>query len=133
MTVAPESRDADVVLSIVIPTHNRSDVLSRTLQGLAGQSVTVPWEVIVVNNRCEDETDRVVAAMATTFPCDLRLVHEDMPGASAARNHGVRSARGSVLVLLDDEIFLRDGQLARALADHRRRPDMVHRPDRALA
>ncbi len=113
---------ADIIVSVVIPTYNRSAVLGETLKRLAAQSVTVPWEVVVVNNRCTDNTDDVVAKLTTRFPSALRVVHEDKPGASAARNRGIGSARGSLIVLLDDDIYLGAGQLERAVADHLARP-----------
>ena len=112
----------EVVVSVVIPTYNRSAVLAETLQRLAQQTVTFEWEVIVVNNRCTDDTDTVVNRLADLFHGNLRIVHEGKPGASAARNRGISQAAGSVLVLLDDDIFLDDGQLDRAFEDHLARP-----------
>ena len=72
--------------SVIIPTHNRAEALRLTLANLARQQFTEPWEVIVVNNRCTDNTDALVEDQ--DFPAPLRLVHEDTPGAAAARNAG---------------------------------------------
>jgi len=113
---------AEIVVSVIIPTFNRCSVLAETLRHLAAQSVPVAWEVIVVNNRCTDDTDMVVTSLVAGFGCPLTVVHEDRPGAAAARNRGVRSARGDLLVLLDDDIYVGAGQIERAVADHRAQP-----------
>jgi GT2 family glycosyltransferase len=117
------SLSSDVAVSVVIPTHNRAAKLSQTLELLAEQLVPVRWEVIVVNNRCTDDTDEVVDRAAAAFPTALRVVHESTPGPSAARNCGIRFARGSLLILLDDDIHLGAGQLDRAVADHVAHPN----------
>ncbi|HEY8460613.1 MAG TPA: glycosyltransferase [Blastocatellia bacterium] len=90
-------------VSVVIPTHNRSGPLARTLLNLSKQRFTESWEVIVVNNRSTDDTDEVVRAQR--FPAPLRLIHEEKPGASAARNAGIAAARGRYIVLVDDDIL----------------------------
>lgn len=91
-------------ISIVIPTHNRSDALAETLRHLARQEFDEAWEVIVVNNRCADDTDEVVRRQS--FPVPLRLIHEEKPGAAAARNAGIRQAAGRYVILLDNDILV---------------------------
>jgi GT2 family glycosyltransferase len=97
--------DQKPLISVVIPTHNRSDALAQTLSKLARQEFTEPWEVIVVNHRCTDDTDEVVGRQK--FPTTLRLVHrEDTPGVAAARNAGAAAAVGHYLLFLDDDILV---------------------------
>ena len=90
--------------TVVIPTHNRSDALAETLLRLARQDFDGPWEAVVVNNRCTDDTDEVVRRQ--NFPVPLRLVHEETPGAAAARNRGAREARGEILIFIDNDILV---------------------------
>ena len=91
-------------ISVIVPTHNRSEALNRTLSHLAKQNFDQPWEVIVVNNRSTDDTDAVVQNQK--FPVPLRLVHEDTPGAAAARNAGVEVASGEYLLFIDNDILV---------------------------
>jgi GT2 family glycosyltransferase len=99
-------------ISVVIPTHNRSDALGQTLSKLAAQQFDRTWEVVVVNHRCTDDTDEVVGRQ--TFPVPLRLVHrEDTPGVAAARNAGARAAIGDYLLFLDDDILVESDFLQR--------------------
>lgn len=100
---------ADPLLSVLIPTHNRSDALALTLAGLAAQECSVAWEVVVVNNCCTDDTDQVVAE--AQFPVPLRLVHEAIAGAGRARNAAAAAARGEFILFLDNDILAQPGFL----------------------
>lgn len=97
--------ERNIDLSVVIPTHNRADALELTLEKLAEQNFDGKWEVIVVNNNCTDETDEVVKKWQQSFPVSLRLSHQSIPGASAARNAGGRVAAGQYLIFIDNDIL----------------------------
>src|SRR5262245_7209937 len=98
-------------ISVVIPTHNRSEALAKTLLNLSKQQFDGSWELIVVNNRCVDDTDEVVRGQ--NFPAPLRLVHEEKPGVAAARNAGMAIARGQYIILLDNDILVEPDFLQR--------------------
>jgi glycosyltransferase involved in cell wall biosynthesis len=99
--------------SVIVPTHNRAETLSLTLANLARQQFPESWEVIVVNNRSTDNTDEVVTRHK--FPVPLRLVHEDTPGAAAARNAGAAHAGGQYLLFVDNDIQVESDFLQRHL------------------
>lgn len=92
-------------ISIVIPTHNRSDALDLTLEHLANQEFSGQWEVIVVNNNCTDDTDTVVDRWQKSFPVPLNLIHESTPGPAAARNSGASASAGKYLLFMDNDIL----------------------------
>ncbi|MEJ7583473.1 MAG: glycosyltransferase [Acidimicrobiales bacterium] len=100
-------------VSVIIPTYNGAEKLRLTLRALQVQSFPGRWEVIVVNNASTDHTDEVVTELATAYGVPLDLVHEPRPGASAARNQGARSARGGVLLFLDDDMIAPPDLVAR--------------------
>lgn len=91
-------------VSVVIPTHNRSDALAKTLSNLSKQRFSDPWEAIVVNNRSTDDTDEVVQRQP--FPAPLRIVHEGAAGVAAARNAGAAAAMGEYIIFLDNDILV---------------------------
>jgi glycosyltransferase involved in cell wall biosynthesis len=90
--------------SVVIPTYNRADELRNTIASLARIRCTDPWEVIVVDNNCTDDTPAVVRAAAVTFPVPLKYVFEKVPGRSAALNSGIAHAGGEIIVTIDDDV-----------------------------
>jgi glycosyltransferase involved in cell wall biosynthesis len=86
-------------ISVVLPTYNRGDALSRNLPSLLGiQGVD---EIIVVVDGSSDSTDEVLAAIIDSR---LRVVrHPRNRGVSAARNTGVQAARGSWVLFGEDD------------------------------
>jgi GT2 family glycosyltransferase len=115
--------------SVVIPTLNRVDVLSRTLTALSTQSLCTteaesppPFEVIVVDNGSSDGTAGAVAALGAGFPVPLRYLRSSRErNAAAARNVGSQSASGDYLVFLGDDTVPAPEFLERHLAAHGRR------------
>lgn len=92
-------------VSVVIPSHNRSDALRLTLERLALQKFDGAWETIVVNNNSIDDTDEVVRAWQPKFPVSLGLEYEKFPGASSTRNAGAKAASGEYLIFIDNDIL----------------------------
>jgi glycosyltransferase involved in cell wall biosynthesis len=108
-------------VSVVIPTHDRAAILDATLAHLAGQRTTASWELIVVNNRCSDDTAVVVRRASEHASVPLSMVDVDKPGPAAARNAGAAAARGDVLVFLDDDIVVESDCIERVLAAQAKR------------
>lgn len=99
-------------VSILIPTHNRCEILDRTLGSLQGLEVPggVRIEAIVVNNLCTDRTDEVVRSWIGRSKIPLRLVHEEAIGLNNARNRAIREAAHTgaddVMAFLDDDVLV---------------------------
>jgi len=87
-------------VSVVIPTRNRSALLSRTLRSALRQE-RVDFEVIVVDEASNDDTPALLSALGDHRVRVLR--HEFPRGLSAARNHGAEHARAEWLAFLDDD------------------------------
>jgi glycosyltransferase involved in cell wall biosynthesis len=86
-------------VSVVIPTRNRWQLLSRTLESALSQEV-VAMEVVVVDDGSDDR-DTLVPGMQDAR---VRLVrHRHRRGPSAARNTGIQEARGAWVAFLDDD------------------------------
>jgi len=118
-------------LSVVIPAYNQARFLRHSLEALRNQTLPADlYEVIVVDDGSTDET-AVVAAAEEAASRQIRLVrHERNRGRSAARNSGVRAARGDLVVLLDGDVLVRPDFLAYHLDTHRRsgRPVLCRGP-----
>jgi glycosyltransferase involved in cell wall biosynthesis len=85
-------------VSVVIPVFNRAALVVRALESVYAQSRT-PREVIVVDDGSSDGTSEMVSERFPGAVC-LREKHR---GVSAARNVGIRSARGDWIALLDSD------------------------------
>jgi hypothetical protein len=108
---------------MVVCTYNRPERLSALLESACALAVPagLAWEVLVVDN-CGSEGNRDAAtAFAGRLP--LRLVREPTPGLCAARNRGVREARGRYLCWTDDDTLLDPNWLAAYVEAFARHPN----------
>ncbi len=89
------------MLSIVLPVYNDQDNLDRFLAELRVNDCHQPWELIVVDDGSPDRLSLGESPME-----NWQLIrHDQQRGAGAARNDGVRRARGEYIILLS--VFLR--------------------------
>ena len=87
-------------VTVVIPTRDRAEILQRTLGGALAQE-GVDHDVIVVDDGSRDGTAARVEGLGDPRVRVLR--HEESRGVAAARNAGIREARGEWLAFLDDD------------------------------
>ena len=85
-------------ISVIIPSHNRARLLPRCLDSVLAQT-RGPDEIIVVD---DGSTDGTAALVAERYP-DIKLMAQPNRGVSAARNAGVRAARGDWVAFLDSD------------------------------
>lgn len=85
-------------ISVIVPTHNRAQLLARALQSVVTQA-TPPMEVIVVDDGSNDGTEEVVC---TRFP-EVQYIRQNNQGVSNTRNRGIEAARGDWLAFLDSD------------------------------
>jgi len=106
-------------VSIVVPTHNRSAQLAKSLAALAQQSWPAnEFEVLVIADACQDDTAEMVTAFAALAPYRLHLLSHNAKSAAATRNLGADNAQGEVLLFLDDDVVPQPGWLQAHLAAH---------------
>jgi len=92
--VVPENDPVrDATVSVIIPTLNEAGNLPYVLNTIPG------WvkEVIVVDGRSEDDTQRIAKVLRP----DVVIVHELTKGKGAAMRAGLSAASGAILVCLD--------------------------------
>ena len=112
------------LISVVIPCLNVAGTLRRLVESLLVQELPegVAMEIIAVDNGSSDGTSALLAALPV-----LRM-NEPHRGPAAARNAGIRAARGEVIVLLDADTWAADRRL---IAEHLRTLD--ERPDAGIS
>ena len=95
-----------ILISVVIPTFERPDLLRRCLESLIVQTMDpLSFEIIVVADGPSKATEEIVAGLrATTSAPDVRYLESPVHrGPAAARNLGWRSARGTIIAFTDDD------------------------------
>ena len=89
-------------VSVIIPTYNRANYLSRAIDSVFDQTYQ-DFEVIVVDDGSMDNTKEVLAK----YNSKIRYFYQENRGVSTARNVGIREARGEWIAFLDsDDIWL---------------------------
>lgn len=88
------------LVSVVIPTHNRSSRLVRAVDSVLRQTYS-RLEIIVVDDCSSDNTAEAIARLDDSR---IRYVrHDHNLGGAAARNTGIRLAQGEFIAFLDDD------------------------------
>jgi len=86
--------------SIIIATHNRPELLDRSLASLLSQSFR-DYEVIVISDTSHAGTYQTVDRYLGDN--DVFIKRKGMPGPAASRNMGIDNANGHYIIFLDDD------------------------------
>ncbi len=100
-------------VSIIIPCHNSVSTLPDTLRSVVGQTF-MDWEIIAINDGSTDDTRAMLDKYAAKDP-RIRVVDGPGGGASAARNIGLKAAKGEIIAFLDSDDIWHKDRLARLL------------------
>jgi GT2 family glycosyltransferase len=94
-----------VVVSVVVPTYKREDLLRRCLEALIAQDFPPDhYEVLIADDAVLASTREVVKSYAQSSRCHIRYVPViGMHGPAAARNAGWHEAAGKFIAFTDDD------------------------------
>ena len=107
-------------ISVVIPTYNGRKVLARTLPNVLEQDLApADYEVVVVVDGSTDGTVEFIRTL-NPRPVRLRVVEQPNRGPGAARNTGIKAARGELVLLMDDDMLCDPDLARRHVAAHQR-------------
>ena len=99
------------LVSVVIPTYNYARFVGRAIDSVLAQAYA-PVECVVVDDGSRDETPQVLARYGDR----IRAIRQENSGLSAARNTGIRAARGEYVAVLDSDDYFRPDKLAKQVA-----------------
>lgn len=91
---------AMVVVSVVIPTYNRANVLPRAINSVLNQTFT-DFELIIVDDHSEEDITSIVDTFDDNRVKIIR--HSSNRGGAAARNTGIEEASGKYIAFLDSD------------------------------
>jgi glycosyltransferase involved in cell wall biosynthesis len=109
------------MVSLIIPTHQGSDSLGKTLPALLDQTYPPErFEVLIVTDRSSEGLSKLVRSFQARLA--LRVLEQTGQGPGARRNAGAANSSAEILIFMDDDI-LASPQLIEAHVDaHRRAP-----------
>ncbi len=117
------------LVSVIVPAYNRAEVIRETLDSVCAQDYA-PIELLVVDDGSNDSTAQVVSEFVRDSSrrraengCSVSCLHQENQGACAARNHGLRVARGEFIQFLDSDDVLHPEKLRRNVEALRQRPE----------
>lgn len=134
-----------MLLSVIIPTYKRTDILRQCLECIGKQTLlrasstpstrcSAPrsgsaqhdrevFEVIVVSDGPDEKTTEMIASLSWPFEIQHFAIPKSQQGV--ARNRGVEKARGKISLLMSDDIFLSEDTCEKHFRRHEMR-DMRH-------
>ena len=98
------------VVSVIIPTYNCSPLLGGAIRSVLDQTVS-DYEILVIDDGSTDET----AAVVERYGERVRYLRQENRGVAAARNLGIRSAKGEFVAFLDADDLWKPDKLERQL------------------
>lgn len=108
------------LISVIIPSYNRSHCVCDAILSVISQTFT-DYEIIVVDDGSTDNTKEALQP----YLSKIAYFFQDNKGVSAARNSGLRAAKGKWIAFLDSDDEWLPGKLAQQVKDVSQYPDAV--------
>ncbi len=111
------------LVSVIIPTYNRADLLPQAVDSVLSQDYP-SFEVIIVDDCSQDNTPEVVASITEKHGARVRSIR--LPansGPAAARNAGIRAAHGPLIAFQDSDDIWLPGKLTAQVAALQKHPE----------
>jgi len=107
-------------VSVIIPTYNRAEYVTHAIDSVLAQTYT-DYEIIVVDDGSADNTKDVLLP----YMDRIRYIYQENAGLSAARNTGIKAAKGDWIAFLDSDDEWLPGKLAVQMRAVERHPQLV--------
>jgi len=95
-------------VSIIICCYNSEITIHKTISHLLLQKIRAPikWEILLIDNNCNDKTVQIVEGFNSQFGEKLRILKERTPGLASARIRGVNNSKYDLAIFCDDDNYL---------------------------
>ncbi len=90
------------MVSIIIPTYNRADIIAKTLDSIKNQTIA-DWECLVVDDASSDNIKEVIEEYSSQDGRFRYIRNRHSKGAPGARNTGIEQANGEYVILFDSD------------------------------
>lgn len=108
-------------VTVIIPTHNRADILEECIKRLLDQEfVKSEYEIIVVDDGSTDKTSEVLKEFEKKSSVHFKALHQKNQGQGIARNYALRYAQGKIVIFIGDDILVLPDFIKQHVQYHRR-------------
>lgn len=100
-----------MLFSIVMPVYNSGSYLREAIESIIDQTINFEKniEIILVENNSTDNSKNICEEYATAFPNNIKIIYQDTPNVSLARNNGLKACEDSEFIGFidsDDKVSL---------------------------
>ncbi len=92
-----------ILLTVIIPSYNVSQYISKTLNSLIDVPSRNMIEILVINDGSTDSTEKVALSLQTMYPETVRVINKMNGGHGSTINAGIREARGKYFKVIDGD------------------------------
>jgi glycosyltransferase involved in cell wall biosynthesis len=94
------------LVSVIMPVFNNERFISDAIESVLRQTYD-RWELLIVDDGSNDASGRIAESYERRFPGQIWCLRQDNRGPGAARNRGIRRARGRYVAFIDaDDVWL---------------------------
>jgi len=97
------------LISIILPTYNRSAYLRTTIDSILSQITEYSYEIIIVDDASSDNTEALIQKIDNQKIQYIRLLTNS--GGGKARNTGIANARGKYVAFIDSDTTWHEGKI----------------------
>ena len=97
-------RTGNITFSVIVPMYNVQAYLSACVKSVVEQAGPADWECILVDDGSTDACPAMCDAFAQLCP-GVTVIHRSNGGLAAARNTGIKAAKGKWLLFLDSDDY----------------------------
>ena len=93
-----------VNISVIIPIYNVEKYLDECIKSICNQTFT-NFEIIAINDGSTDSSLSIIEMYASK-DSRIRIINQRNEGVSAARNKGLKEARGTYILFIDSDDYI---------------------------
>jgi len=112
-------------VSVVVPTYNRKNKLEKCLNALANQTYPKKnYEIIIVDDGSIDGTYEFLKEKQKEIK-NLKIFRQNNKGPAAARNLGIKNAKGKIIFFTDDDVIVPNNWIEKFLEIFKKYPEIA--------
>jgi glycosyltransferase involved in cell wall biosynthesis/GT2 family glycosyltransferase len=114
-----DEKMSKIIISVIIPTYNRSSILIKALEALNKQTLNSnEFEVIISDDGSTDDTEEIVNNYVSSY--NIKYLKQNNKGPGAARNLAIEHSQGELLLIINDDTILAHDNLEKHLEAHQK-------------